>query len=164
MDGDRMCIHRIDHRGIHSDGGRSAVLSDLPQRMLMQINGPRRQSAIQDRYPENKDMKSIHKTAQEILVQLGRSGQFRDYDGEWPDGAVVRLLLDALLHDLSETYRGAGWAADEIAMSGCSDNPIDGLIYTSAEMRGLVFRTYARRITDLMSTGGATGMGGHRLN
>lgn len=109
-------------------------------------------------------MKAIRKTSRDPLSPVGMSRWFHDDTAqrlvlrgsdEWSDEATASRLLDALLHDLSGTCCGPNLTAEDITMSGCPSNQIDGLIYMSAEMRGLIFQAYARRITDLMIAGSA---------
>jgi hypothetical protein len=87
--------------------------------------------------------------------------------GGWSDDAATTLLLHGLLQDLSVKFCGLDVSAESLATSALSGARVDDLIYLSAEMRGLIFRAYARRIADLLASGGRMGEGrpgGRRLN
>ena len=87
--------------------------------------------------------------------------------GEWPDEATARRLLGELLFGQSGKRCGLDLTIESFVVSACSGGRVDDLIYLSAEMRGLIFRAYARRITDLMISGGRLGeghTGDRRLN
>jgi hypothetical protein len=142
----------------------------------MQIKGPHRQPATQVQAEQGQGVKAMQRKPDGLLGPVGMSRKSQDDtgerstlrdSGEWSDDATARRLLDTLLLNQYGTCCGSELTAESIVISGCSGARIDDLIYLSAEMRGLIFRAYARRIADLLTAGGSLGeghIGNRRLN
>lgn len=71
------------------------------------------------------------------------------------DEATVGQMLDALLQTMSGSADLRDMDDDSIALIIGYGGRVDDLIDTSAEMRGVIFRCYARRISELMLAKGA---------